>query len=406
MSEAQDGALYAAMWGQAEQLFSQVTVEDFDPGPYQQLAAIIERGMLDGHVSDMASYAKDEALRLGRPAPSFVVEIATAGFTGTVDYYARKLRERSIHRQMEVAGTRFLQAIGKLPGPQMYDALDGLTSEIAALPQIELTEDDVYTLDDLMGMDVHTEPFTIPNLLRKNERLVLTGSEGGGKSVFIYQLLTGAAFGVDTFTGDRHEPKRVLFVDVENNPVQTRANLDKVVHLLRDTAPEVVPQWFWTKQRVINLLATADRASLIRRIAHYKPDILYMGTAYKLTETTDETHRSVRAIQSFVDRVREEVECSVLIEHHAGHGFQNDRNGMRPEGSSYWLRWPDAGKGMLPMKKDGHTKRFMVLKSWRGDRMADREWPVALVESGAYPWRPVYEPEYEEFYQPIYGPLN
>jgi len=405
VSEAQDGALYAAMWGQAEELFAQVEVTDFDPGPYQELAAILERGMLDGHRQNLASYAKDESLRLGRPSPSFITQIATAGFTGTAAYYAARLRERSIHRMMEVAGTRFLQSIGKQPGPQMFDALDTLSAEINALPKVEISEDDVLTIEDFMGMDVEHEPFTIPKLLRKNERLVLTGSEGGGKSVFVYQLLTGAAFGVDTFTLDLCEPKRVMFIDVENNEFQTRANLDKVVPMLREQTGGFIPYWVWSKQRIVNLLASQDRAALLRRIAHHKPDILYMGTAYKLTETTDETHRSVRAIQSFVDRVRQEVECSVIIEHHAGHGMQNDRNGMRPEGSSYWLRWPDAGKGMVPKKHARMSQRFMLLSSWRGDRMADREWPVALIESHGYPWRPVYRDEYDASYSTLFGEL-
>jgi hypothetical protein len=56
--------------------------------------------------------------------------------------------------------------------------------------------------------------------------------------VFVYQLLTGAAFGVDTFTMEKVEPQRVLFLDVENNEMQARANLDKIVPTLREIAPD------------------------------------------------------------------------------------------------------------------------------------------------------------------------
>jgi replicative DNA helicase len=161
-------------------------------------------------------------------------------------------------------------------------------------------------------------------------------------------------------------------------------------------APDVSPEWRSMKRRVVNLLDTRDRADVIRRIVHYSPDILYMGTAYKLTDISDDTHRSVRAIQSVVDRIREEIDCTVVVEHHAGHGFNNDRNGMRPEGSSYWLRWPDFGYGMQPQQSS--TGRLMRLRPWRGDRVTGRKFPVALKSSNLLPWKPIYEDEWESVY--------
>ena len=50
--EWQDGALYTAIWGGAKELFDIITVDDFDEGPRRELAAIIERGMLD-HATHM-----------------------------------------------------------------------------------------------------------------------------------------------------------------------------------------------------------------------------------------------------------------------------------------------------------------------------------------------------------------
>ena len=154
------------------------------------------------------------------------------------------------------------------------------------------------------------------------------------------------------------------------------------------------------KRRVVNLLETRDKADVIRRVTHYAPDILYMGTAYKLTDVTDETHRAVRAIQGVVDKIRAELECSVIIEHHAGHGAMNDRNNMRPEGSSYWLRWPDFGYGMVPVKTEG--SRLMKLTPWRGDRATDRHFPVAVKQGPVLPWLPVYADEWEAIYADRY----
>jgi replicative DNA helicase len=396
-TEWQDALLYNAAWGQASQVFSLVSIDDFDPGERQELASIIERGYVDGCLEP--AWITDETMRLGRPSPSYVANVITNGFTGSVNYYAERLRDASARRFAVAALTRGLQRLNSREAVA-DEIVHDVQSELASLPKPASTDDDSWSLDDIMGLKMEDSQFTLPWMLKRNERMVLTGSEGGGKSVFVYQMLTGAAFGVDTFALTEVEPQRVLFLDVENNAFQARANLDKIVPTLREIAPNAVPNWRSLKRRVVDLLASKDRADVIRRVAHYAPDILYMGTAYKLTDVSDDAHRSVRAIQSVVDRIRQEVDCTVIVEHHAGHGTMNDRNNMRPEGSSYWLRWPDFGYGMQPLStKDG--RRLMRLGAWRGDRATDRRFPVAVKQGDVFPWVPIYQDEWDAIYSHI-----
>jgi replicative DNA helicase len=396
--EWQDGALYAAIWGEAGTLFSIISVDDFDPGHRQDLAELIHRGMVEAPDS-LQQFVRDEAQRRGKDFLMYVTNVIVAGFTGTAAYYGDKVREVSRRRAVAKTLTRGIDRLGKNWSPD--EVMEDVVTELSTLPKPAETNEDTWTLADLMGLSVENEPFTLPRMLRRNERLVLTGSEGGGKSVFVYQMLTGAAFGVDTFTMERYEPKRVLFLDVENNEFQARANLDKIVPTLHEIAPDVDPDWRSMKRRTVDLMASKDRTEIIRRVIHYSPDILYMGTAYKLADVSDETHRSVRAIQSVVDRIRQEVNCTVVVEHHAGHGHMNDRNNMRPEGSSYWLRWPDFGYGMQPLPTAG-GQRLMRLGAWRGDRATDRHFPVAVKQSTVMPWAPVYEDEWEAIYADKY----
>lgn len=396
--EWQDGALYAALWGGWRDLFAIVSVDDFDPGHRQELAELIHRATVEAPDS-LKQFVQDEAVKRGRDFTIYASQVMTAGFTGTATYYGEKVRAVARRRAVTATLTRGLDRLGKDWSPD--EVLDEVVTELRTLPKPAESDDDTWTLSDLMSLEVEHEPFTLPRMLKRNERLVLTGSEGGGKSVFVYQMLTGAAFGVDTFTLERSEPKRVLFLDVENNEFQARANLDKIVPTLKEIAPDVDPEWRSMKRRVVDLMATKDRAEVIRRVTHYAPDILYMGTAYKLADVSDETHRSVRAIQSVVDRIRQEVNCTVIVEHHAGHGHMNDRNNMRPEGSSYWLRWPDFGYGMQPLPTQG-GQRLMRLGAWRGDRATDRQFPVAVKQSTVMPWAPVYEDEWEAVYAPRY----
>lgn len=396
--EWQDGALYAAMWGEAEKLFSIVSVDDFDPGYRQELADLIYRGTVEAPDS-LQQFVQDEAQKRGKEFFVYAAQVMTSGFTGTAGYYGEKVREVSRRRAVSKTLSRGLDRLGKDWSPD--DVIEEVVTDLGTLPKPADTNEDTWTLDDLMSLEVEHEPFTLPHMLKRNERLVLTGTEGGGKSVFVYQLLTGAAFGVDTFTLERTEPKRVLFLDVENNEFQARNNLDKIVPTLREIAPDVQPEWRSMKRRTVDLLATKDRIDVIRRIVHYSPDILYMGTAYKLTDVSDETHKSVRAIQSVVDRIRQELSCTVIVEHHAGHGHMNDRNNMRPEGSSYWLRWPDFGYGMQPIVTNT-GQRLMRLGAWRGDRATDRKFPYAMKQANVMPWAPIYEDEWEAIYADKY----
>lgn len=398
-TEWQDALLYHAAWGKATEVLSQVGHDDFDPGERQDLYTIIEKGYADGSLQP--AWIADEAARMGRPSTGYVANVLTnGGFMGSVSYYATRLRDATAKRHVTATFTRALQRLSRDEAMADEIVVD-VQSELAALPKPATNNDDSWTLDEIMGLEVVHDAFTLPDLLRRNERLVLTGSEGGGKSVFVYQMLTGAAFGVDTFGLERCEPQRVLFLDVENNEFQARANLDKIVPSLREIAPDAVPDWRSLKRRVVDLLASKDRADVIRRVVHYSPDILYMGTAYKLTDVSDETHRSVRAIQSVVDRIRQEIDCSVIVEHHAGHGLNNDRNNMRPEGSSYWLRWPDFGYGMQPLATT-NGRRLMRLGAWRGDRATDRNFPVAVRQSEVMPWSPIYADEWDATYAHIY----
>lgn len=390
--EIEMALLYIAAWHGADEVFRTVTVDDFTPGEMQELAAIMERGWATDTLNP--AWVSEECMRLGRPAGNTVAAVLTMQPLASAQYYGQRLRSESMRRHLDAAATRMLQRLQQGNDPQ--EAMQILKDDIAALPSIETSDDDTWTLADLMALGEEQQEFTIPNVLARNERLVLTGSEGGGKSVFIYQMLTGAAFGVDTFLRERYEPKRVLFLDVENSDFQQAGNLRKIVPHLREIAPDVEPEWRSMKRRVVDLLASKDKADIISRAVHYAPDIMYIGTAYKLASTSDDAHRSVRAIQSTVDKIREEVGCSVIVEHHAPHGFNNDRSSMRPEGSSMWLRWPDFGYGLKRIETPGG--RIVKFMGWRGDRVRGRDFPAGLREGAVMPWMPISQDEWEALY--------
>src|SRR5690606_41049990 len=71
------------------------------------------------------------------------------------------------------------------------------------------------------------EPYAwvVPGLLERSDWLILTGSEGLGKSTLFRQMAVCAAAGINPFTAERHAPQRVLYIDVENSRRQAKRAL-------------------------------------------------------------------------------------------------------------------------------------------------------------------------------------
>src|SRR5215218_1778384 len=75
---------------------------------------------------------------------------------------------------------------------------------------------DLMNLDEFLDRDLGPEQWVVPGLLAKEDRLVLTGLEGLGKSILLRQFAVCAAAGIHPFTGHPVDPKNVLLVDTEN----------------------------------------------------------------------------------------------------------------------------------------------------------------------------------------------
>jgi replicative DNA helicase len=249
---------------------------------------------------------------------------------------------------------------------------------------------------EVLALQEEAPEWVLPGLLARNDRLVITGGEGQGKSLLVYQLVLGAAFGVSPLDGEeRFDRKRVLLLDVENSEHQIAGHyrMLSAAYKARAAEPMREPEVRLMVNRFIDLTRPADRRMLVDAANDYQPDLLFMGSGYRLADGTQDHRMVAMSIQQTVDQIRANTGCAALIETHAGHGFQNDRNGWRPEGSSYWLRWPEFGFGLAPVSvRSGRVVRRMP---WRGDRIVGREWPDGWRGGGSLPWLPVDEAQIE-----------
>lgn len=280
-------------------------------------------------------------------------------------------------------------------GVDAYDVLSDFqesTQGVAAPTSVGTSWTPFREVVQMQGVE---ESWVLPGLLAHGERLVLTGVEGWGKSLLLYQIALGAAWGVDPFGGGAIPRKRVLVLDVENwHETQVSSMVREVSNrYMRFVKDRSTPDFALMHQRTVDLANPSQRARFISGVADYKPDLLIMGSGYKLADANGDWRQIATAVQRTADQCRSDTGCAVLIETHAGHGFQGDRNGMRPDGSSYWLRWPEFGIGMSP-KRDAvdptgkRIERAVAIVKWRGDRAVGRRWPVGLRAGRDLHWVP------------------
>jgi KaiC/GvpD/RAD55 family RecA-like ATPase len=405
-TEIEDSALYRALVaGEAPDVFRVAPPEMFTPGPRQDLAFMLQR-MQDR--SGLSTAAMEEAGRTGNTSlMRLIPEIVTVTAMSSGAYYAGFIATAHARRQIVAIGQRLVERAEKVDGEALPELQQAASDALMAVRTPHATiEDDSWDLDYFLALEREADKFTFPNLLTREERFLMVGKEGGGKSTLVYQMLTGAAYGVNTLSPEntRYEPQRVLFLDVENNPYQIADQVRLVHHLLREAAPDVKPHWKNLKRRVVDLTDKTQQAAVIRSIVGHAPDVLYMGTAYKLAFDPD-YRVMARGIMSTVDRVRAEIGCTTLIEHHAGWGDKGNRNGWRPDGTSEWARWADFARGMA-VEWDGNRRVMKMIVSSRMDRSTGRDWPGGFVQGrgdASFPWLPVAQDEFEARYDHLFS---
>jgi hypothetical protein len=337
--------------------------------------------------------AAGETARVGG-AP-YLHTLSTRGTPGNVDYYAAEVRDCYVRRCVQVEARRVLQRVSA-PGAETADLVaqfEGAARAVAELAVEPATLPPPRTLTDLLaGSD--TPDWIIPGLLERRERVIITGFEGLGKSELSAQVALCAAAGIHPFTGQPGDPCRVLVVDLENGEGNMRRRYRRIAQVVTAIGGD------WDHGRLmveireqgVDLRQGDDVAWLDRLLTAGRPDVLVIGSLYKMHRDDPASEQAARHLVHTLDTLRVKHGVALLIEAHAGHSEEaSGRRKLRPRGSSLFLGWPNVGIGLRPHQDavDMEHPNLVEVKHWRGDREA-REWPKVLARSGdgAYglPW--------------------
>lgn len=224
----------------------------------------------------------------------------------------------------------------------------------------------------------------IPNLLERQERVIVVAAEGVGKSYLARQVALMCAAGIHPFKRDKMPPIRTLFIDLENPERIIRRTARKIYNRIETVGKAKEMQaHLVVKPDGLNLLKPEDRNRLTGWIEETQPELLVLGPLYKaFLDPGGRTSESVTTeIARFLDYIRSEYGCALWLEHHAPLGSGTSRE-MRPFGSAVWSRWSEFGIAIIP---DPTDPSVLEVKHYRGMR-DEREWPLRMRRGNEDEW--------------------
>lgn len=264
---------------------------------------------------------------------------------------------------------------------------------------------DSFMLGDLLEMEF-TEDFVIPGLLERQDRVIITGVEGYGKSTLARQILLYSAAGLHPF--EEHmgipltipKPTKCLVIDAENTVKQWSRNASWMVKKIHRYVQPGGRYTVSPAQNVVvvptgrlNILKPEHLGMIHKLIDQHEPDIVFIGPLYRITRGgMNEENEAMEAIAA-LDTIRDRG-VALVMEAHSGHSKDGNQRATRPRGSSALLGWPEFGMGIRPVVEftpSGPVPQMgkFELNAWRGARERDRKWPEFLTHgtpNDPFPW--------------------
>ena len=273
--------------------------------------------------------------------------------------------------------------------PTQRILVDRVNAEIAEIdsPALAQSPGDV-TVDEFLAEPEDAQaPPVIPGLLNQDDRAVIVGVEGSGKSEATRQMVICAAWGIHPFAFSAIPAVPTLLVDLENPKALVRRRLGYLSSLCQRRAKGSRAHChLWHRPGGIDLRKRADRIAFEDVLRRRRPALVALGPVYKAySRRANETDELVAAeIQTILDDLRTRFSFALVLEHHAPQSNGGIRD-LRPFGSSLWLRWPEFGLKLAPQDPSDDTNGNLVVGRWRGDRV-QAKWPNELHRGRTWPW--------------------
>lgn len=379
--------------------FSLLTPIDFYHPRHQQVFALMVAHRGDGQSIEAVTIAADlKSLEPGIEWLPLLLECQNAcPAISLAPRYAAIVADHSRRRQIiALAADVTDQAYGLADPGDIMDRAKTRLTETAIQSDMNFVLDDLTTFQEFVSRE-HAKPvdWAIPNVLTRDERLLIVAPEGAGKGVLIRQMAIALGGGVHPFTQRPCPPLPTLYLDLEN-PARTvahQANLS--LNGGRRILDENNDSWILHRPAGIDLRTTAAQVYLEKALQFVQPAVLCIGPVYKAARKQRNENWEDATLELFavLDDLRTRFHCALILEHHAPKGSTGMRE-LMPFGSSAWLRWPDYGVRLEPdgIDRNGNPVRLNV-GTFRGSRM-EVTWPDYFTLGGSenLPWTGLTRP--------------
>lgn len=363
------------------QVMSRVPADDWT-GVHSDLVVVIQ-GMSEAgeQIDPLAVVQKlqDTGLLLRNGGAGRIFDLTQAGYNYGHLALVDVLATTATRRRLWAVGTRLVQMS---EDPVMEP--ETVTEEARkGLDSITLDNGEVTTLG--WPVETHDPPirFVIPDLLAEDDRAMITGFEGGGKTVLLRQLVASVVVGRHPFLFSEFDPQPALHIDLEN-PQYISDNAYRAIKNKLMAEHIRVPDLLHRLQpRMFSVFEDRDVSWLMRVVRKVQPKLVAIGPLKNMVGGQDlnEERVAVKACD-VLNRIRAETGAALVVEAHAS--WESRKVDWRPRGSSAIVGWPEFGFGMKPLSVK--TPRAAELVTWRGARAESRYWPEFLAEGTVWPW--------------------
>lgn len=324
--------------------------------------------------------------------PLYLAEIYDIPVTGAMGAaHARIVWDHAVRRNLEGLGNSLAQTAGYLS--ESPEELIGRAQQAINRMMKHMTPDDnqALTVGEFLAQSGRATQPVIPGLLDHQERVIVVGGEGSGKTTLAFQVGFAVASGQHPFYASEIPPLKVLIADLEN-PIEI---LKRRVIKLADYA-STFHGWsdanmaLWARPGGIDMTSSVESFKFAEVIRREQPDLIIAGPLYKMLPGGEVNEHQHAAVTRFFDVMRGRYDCAVWLETHAPMKKGGDDREMRPLGSGIYSRWPEFG---ISVHRDSRDKS-LTLKRFRGDREEGRMWPDKLTRNPyvGWPWQAVYPP--------------
>lgn len=331
----------------------------------------------------------EDVLLGGRRGAAYLFEMFQDSDLGSAQHCAKRIAETAQRRILLLGVSRIQQALET--SPDISDALDTTAKELMAMqlslddPLEEAPIDGLYSLTDFLARPIQEAEWVIPNVLKRQERVVFLAPPGVGKSTLARQAAILTAAGKHPFFPDWHiPPQKTLLVDLENpadivsSKIRAQVNATGKLNNID----------IWHQPSGINVRTAKGARLLDRVLAQTKPAVMFIGPLYKMARKgRDDWETVAEETAAVLDRMRVKHDCALWIEHHMPKSSMGQSN-KTPFGSSLWERWPEFG--FVLNKPESNGDKMYALEGYRPGR-DERDWPMGLERSGRFPWTALFD---------------